>query len=484
VTDLWGATALPGLWAVGEVACTGVHGANRLASNSLLEGMVFGARLAERIASGRAGPEPSGALRAVLGEEPIDGIGCTVLERPALAAPAGAERLPGLDVTKLRDTLQRAMTHGAGVVRSAESLGGARAVVDDMAASLGPAAASVAAGELVNLLQMADALLVAALARTESAGPTRAASTPRSTRPGAAASSSAGPAPERAVSAVDPEQAGTPTPGPSPTPWSGPWPRTSARRGPDRGAGAAGRHRPLRAAGASHGVVAGRDCATEAFRRVDPTLTLEWHLVDGTEVSSGDTVMEITGSLRPILTAERTALNLLGHLSGSPPRPRSSCGRAREQPVGPGPRHRKTTPGLRLLEKAAVRAGGGTNHRPGSPTPSSSRTTTSPGRASRGGAPGPGAVAGADGRDRVRHPRTGGRGGTRRGRRGAARQHGPGDVVEAIAVARVDATGPILTEVSGGITLATIGAYAAAGPDRISVGALTHSSTVLDLGST
>jgi nicotinate-nucleotide pyrophosphorylase len=58
----------------------------------------------------------------------------------------------------------------------------------------------------------------------------------------------------------------------------------------------------------------------------------------------------------------------------------------------------------------------------------------------------------------------------------------PGDVVEAIAVAQVDATRPILTEVSGGVTLATIGAYAAAGPDRISVGALTHSATVLDLG--
>ena len=53
VTDLWGATALPGLWAAGEVACTGVHGANRLASNSLLEGMVFGARLAEAILAGR-----------------------------------------------------------------------------------------------------------------------------------------------------------------------------------------------------------------------------------------------------------------------------------------------------------------------------------------------------------------------------------------------------------------------------------------------
>ena len=56
VTDLWGATALPGLWAVGEVACTGVHGANRLASNSLLEGMVFGARLAERIPAGAKAP--------------------------------------------------------------------------------------------------------------------------------------------------------------------------------------------------------------------------------------------------------------------------------------------------------------------------------------------------------------------------------------------------------------------------------------------
>ncbi len=94
VTDLWGATALPGLWAVGEVACTGVHGANRLASNSLLEGMVFGARLAERIASGLGGPEPSGALRAVLGEAPIDGIGCTVLSGPPFVCPAARTSCP------------------------------------------------------------------------------------------------------------------------------------------------------------------------------------------------------------------------------------------------------------------------------------------------------------------------------------------------------------------------------------------------------
>jgi L-aspartate oxidase len=170
VTDLWGATALPGLWAVGEVACTGVHGANRLASNSLLEGMVFGARLAERIASGAASPEASGALRVVLGAEPIDGIGCTAVAAPATPAPPESERWPGVDVTKLRDTVQRAMTRGAGVVRSAESLAGARAAVEEASSVLADASGSTAAGELANLLCLAEALLASALARTESRG--------------------------------------------------------------------------------------------------------------------------------------------------------------------------------------------------------------------------------------------------------------------------------------------------------------------------
>ena len=170
VTDLWGATALPGLWAVGEVACTGVHGANRLASNSLLEGMVFGARLAERIAAGVGGPEASGALRAVFGEAPIDGIGCMFLPERTVAGRPSVEPLSGVDVTKLRDTLQRAMTRGAGVVRSAESLREARAVVGDTTSALGGAALSVGAGELANLLRLADSLLDAALARTESRG--------------------------------------------------------------------------------------------------------------------------------------------------------------------------------------------------------------------------------------------------------------------------------------------------------------------------
>jgi L-aspartate oxidase len=175
VTDLWGATALPGLWAVGEVACTGVHGANRLASNSLLEGMVFGARLSEHISDGADGPEASGALRAVLGEAPIDGIGCVEapgapMGWPAPGGPGGRGAVGGPDVTKLRDTLQRAMTRGAGVVRSAESLAGARVVVDETTAALGGAPASVATGELANLVQVADALLRSADMRTESRG--------------------------------------------------------------------------------------------------------------------------------------------------------------------------------------------------------------------------------------------------------------------------------------------------------------------------
>ena len=73
-------------------------------------------------------------------------------------------------MTKLRDTLQRAMTRGAGVVRSAESMGGARAVVDEVADILGDPGGSVRAGELANLLQLADALLVSAEERTESRG--------------------------------------------------------------------------------------------------------------------------------------------------------------------------------------------------------------------------------------------------------------------------------------------------------------------------
>jgi nicotinate-nucleotide pyrophosphorylase (carboxylating) len=233
-----------------------------------------------------------------------------------------------------------------------------------------------------------------------------------------------------------------------------------------------------------NGVVAGRDCATEAFRRVDPALTLVWHLVDGTEVSTGDTVMEITGTLRPILTAERTALNFLGHLSGVATLTAQFVAAAHESnPSVQVLDTRKTTPGLRILEKAAVRAGGGTNHRAGlsdgvlvKDNHLAGTSITEAVHRARELWPGRMVEIECDTLEQVAEA-------ARAGADAVLLDNmDPGDVVEAIAVAQVDATRSILTEVSGGVTLATIGAYAAAGPDRISVGALTHSATVLDLG--
>lgn len=179
VTDLWGASALPGLWAAGEVACSGVHGANRLASNSLLEGMVFGARVAERIAGGADGPTPTGAMRSVAGgprrrDGESAGIGGLAVAAPPSpgsdadhADPVGGEP----DLTKLRDRLQRAMTAGAGVVRSPASLEEADATLDDVARAQSPGTpADAGAGELANLVTVGRALLAAARTRRESRG--------------------------------------------------------------------------------------------------------------------------------------------------------------------------------------------------------------------------------------------------------------------------------------------------------------------------
>ena len=114
------------------------------------------------------------------------------------------------------------------------------------------------------------------------------------------------------------------------------------------------------------GVLAGRACATEAFARLDPDIDLRWFAEDGDELAPGDTLLELAGRLRPILTAERTALNFLGRLSGVATLTAQFVTAAHESnPSVAVLDTRKTTPGLRLLEKAAVRAGGGTNHRVG-----------------------------------------------------------------------------------------------------------------------
>ncbi len=109
------------------------------------------------------------------------------------------------------------------------------------------------------------------------------------------------------------------------------------------------------------GVMAGRLCASESFAQIDPTVRVEWRLDDGAELGPGSVLGRVEGPLPSIITAERTALNFLRHLSGiatlTRRYARATHGNATVLDT------RKTTPGLRALEKAAVRAGGGTNHR-------------------------------------------------------------------------------------------------------------------------
>ncbi len=180
VTDLRGATTLPGLWAAGEVACTGVNGANRLASNSLLEGMVFGPRAVESIGAGLDGAAPTGAMRSVLGfpdgpPEPdsldIPGESLAVDLPDVSAAPAGGTD-PVVGAAELRSSLQQVMSNHAGVTRSASGLEAARRTLEDLAARLrlaGPADRPDVA-EVRNLLTAGAALVAAATARRESRG--------------------------------------------------------------------------------------------------------------------------------------------------------------------------------------------------------------------------------------------------------------------------------------------------------------------------
>jgi L-aspartate oxidase len=140
-TDLYGRTSIPGLYACGEVASTGVHGANRLASNSLLEGLVFARRIADDIAR----------------------------ELPPQVEPVLDGADPGWVVApEIRADLQRAMTRGAGVLRSADSLHGTAKEL----ARLGEPGSRLdkAAWEATNLLTVATALVASATTRRETRG--------------------------------------------------------------------------------------------------------------------------------------------------------------------------------------------------------------------------------------------------------------------------------------------------------------------------
>lgn len=226
------------------------------------------------------------------------------------------------------------------------------------------------------------------------------------------------------------------------------------------------------------GVVAGRLAASVAFASVDPGVALDWALPDGSAVADGDVLATVTGPLASILTAERTALNLLCHLSGV------ASLTARFVAAAEGARiwdTRKTTPGLRALEKAAVRAGGGANHRGNlsewvllKDNHLVSLGIVEAVRTARTRWPGRTVEVEADRIDQFEEALAA-------GADIVLLDNMSLDEVARCVALRGDATRPLL-EVSGGVTLETVGALARIGVDLISVGALTHSAPVLDIG--
>ncbi len=231
------------------------------------------------------------------------------------------------------------------------------------------------------------------------------------------------------------------------------------------------------------GVVAGRLCALESFLQIDPTVGVDWRAPDGADVVAGAVVAFVRGPLRSVLTAERTALNFLCHLSGVA----SATRRVVEAVATANPSTRvvdtrKTTPGLRALEKAAVRAGGGRNH----------RGSLSDGILLKDNHLGEMPIADAVARARERFPlRMVEVECDRFDQAMEAASAGahvvmldnmtPEGVAHTVRALRAAGLG-VLVEVSGGLDETTAPAYAAAGADLVSLGALTHSAPALDLG--
>ncbi|PZS16822.1 MAG: carboxylating nicotinate-nucleotide diphosphorylase [Acidimicrobiales bacterium] len=232
------------------------------------------------------------------------------------------------------------------------------------------------------------------------------------------------------------------------------------------------------------GVLAGRRCAMEAFAQIDRAIEIEWTLDDGDDVAPGQVLAHVSGPLASVLTAERTALNFLGHLSGvASLTQRYVDAVAQANPATRVWDTRKTTPGLRALEKAAVRAGGGVNHRgslsEGVLVKDNHLTGMAIGDAvasARQLWPGRLLEVECDRIEQVTEAVAAGAGLV------LLDNMDPDQVQACVALVRQQGNARTLVEVSGRVSLESVGDYARAGADLISVGAITHSAPVLDIG--
>jgi nicotinate-nucleotide pyrophosphorylase (carboxylating) len=225
------------------------------------------------------------------------------------------------------------------------------------------------------------------------------------------------------------------------------------------------------------GVIFGLDAAEAAFRALDPAAAFERRCPEG-EWRNGGEVLAVTGSARALLTAERTALNLLGRLSGVA----TLTAVLTRELEGTKARlldTRKTTPGLRTLEKAAVRAGGGVNHRAGLYDAilikeNHAALAGGVGEAvKRARAAAPGLPLEVECRDLAEVDEA--------LAAGAPQILLDNMSAEELKSAVEHVAGRAILEASGGMNAATLGAAARSGVDFISVGALTHSAPALDL---
>jgi nicotinate-nucleotide pyrophosphorylase (carboxylating) len=229
----------------------------------------------------------------------------------------------------------------------------------------------------------------------------------------------------------------------------------------------------------SAGRIAGLDVALSAFRILDPSLEIEIHATDGRDAGAGEALARVRGAARSLLSAERTALNILGRLCGI-----ATLTRDLVALVAPHGAQvvctRKTTPGLRTLEKYAVRAGGGGNHRFGlddavlikdNHRALAGGLRTAVERARRGVGHMVKIEVEVDSLDQLREALD-------LGVDAVLLDNMPLDMLrEAVSLAR----GKALTEASGGIRPDTAAAIAATGVDLLSVGWLTHSAPALDV---